>query len=817
VRNLSRTILCLGIAVSSLATLSTAAPVSLQSRVVVKGLSAKTEIIVDKWGVPHIYASTPHDAFFAQGWNAARDRLWQMDLWRRSGLGELAAVLGGSYADQDRAIRLFMYRGNMDKEWAAYGQDVKRDTEGFVAGINAYVAATKSDPSLLPQEFKLARYQPAFWKADDIIRIRSHGLSIAALQQLARAQLMCKGGLAAAEFIPRITPPWNPIVPEGLDFCSIPANVLDEYKLAQKPVVFSARGLQGSTRDVPESGEFADYSLNGTSLGSNNWVIGPSRTTTGRPILANDPHREYGVPSLRYIAHLVAPGLNVIGAGEPGLPGIVVGHNEHIAFGVTVFWITQEDLYVYDTNPDNANEYRYRNQWEPMRVVHETVAVRDAPDRAVELKFTRHGPVVMEDPEHHRAYAVRATWLDAGGTPYFGAMEYLRAQTVEEFASALKHWGGPGENQISADTSGKIAWFPAGLTPIRPNSDGVLPVPGDGRYEWNGYLDRDLLPSEIDPARGYIATANQMNLPKDYPYQLRRVGFFWYDDHRFNRISDVIAGSSKNSMEESEKLQNDYVSLPGQRLIAVLNGIQTADPQLKDLIRWLAAWNGTVTADSPQAALYEVWIARHLASAVIAQVVPSMPESLRAAIPGDTSEIVDLVEHPDQRLGPNPEKKRDEIMLTALKAAFEETKQRLGPNRSMWQWGQLATIRFEHPLSVLATEPERERMNVGPAPKTGDRSVVGAAVYNKEFKVWAGASFRMVLDVGQWDNSVAVNTPGQSGNPSSPHYRDLFPLWLNGKYFPLVYSRSAVDKAAERKIVLVPETGGRIGPNAPKD
>ena len=773
----------------------------------VKGLSAKTEIILDKWGVPHIYASTPRDAFFAQGWNAARERLWQMDLWRRTGLGELAAALGGSYADQDRAIRLFVYRGDVEREWTAYGQDVKRDTEGFVAGINAYVAASRSDPSLLPQEFKLAGYQPAFWKADDLIRIRSHGMQTAALQQLARAQLMCKGGLAAAEFIPRISPPWNPMVPEGLDFCSIPPNVLDTYELAQKPVVVSKQTLQGSTRDASGPRELADTRLPrliGNSLGSNNWVIGPSRTTTGRPILANDPHRLYGIPAIRYIAHLVAPGLNVIGAGEPSLPGIVVGHNEHVAFGFTVFWITQEDLYVYDTNPDNANEYRYQNHWEPMRVVHETVAVRGAADRAIELKFTRHGPVMLEDPEHHRAYAVRATWLDAGGTPYFGAMKYLRVQTVAEFTSALKHWGGGGENQIAADTSGKIGWFPAGMTPVRPNSDGLLPLPGDGRYEWNGYLDRDLLPSEIDPARGYIATANQMNIPKDYPYQLRRLGFFWYDDYRFRRISDVIAASSKHSIEDSEKLQNDYLSLPGQRLIAVLSRIQTVDPELRDLIRWLAAWNGRVTVDSPQAALYEVWSSRHLPAAVVAQVVPSMPESLRATIPGDTSEIVDLVEHPDQRLGPNPGKTRDEIMLATLKAALAETKQRLGQNRSTWQWGRLASIQFEHPFAALATQPERERMNVGPAPKDGDRTVVAVARYNKEFQVDAGASIRLVMDVGQWDNSGAMNTPGQSGNPSSPHYRDLFPLWLKGKYFPLAYSRSAVDKVTERKITLVP-------------
>ena len=303
---------------------------------------------------------------------------------------------------------------------------------------------------------------------------------------------------------------------------------------------------------------------------------------------------------------------------------------------------------------------------------------------------------------------------------------------------------------------------------------------------------------------GYIATANQMNLPKDYPYALRRVGFSWYDDYRFKHISDVIAGSSKNSIQDSEKLQNDYLTLPGRRLISVLSGIQTTDPQLKDGIQWLAAWDGRVTVDSAQAALYEVWISRHLASAVIAQVVPSMPESLRVPISADASEIVELLERPDQRLGPNPDKQRDEMMLRTLGAALEETKKRLGPNRSTWQWGRLATIRFEHALSRLASESQREQMNVGPAPKAGDRNVVGVARYNKDFNVDAGASFRMVVDVGHWDNSVAVSTPGQAGDPSSPHYRDLFPLWLDGKYFPLVYSRSAVDQAAEHKIVLVP-------------
>ena len=318
-------------------------------------------------------------------------------------------------------------------------------------------------------------------------------------------------------------------------------------------------------------------------------------------------------------------------------------------------------------------------------------------------------------------------------------------------------------------------------------------------------MNRDLLPSEIDPVRGYIATANQLNLPKDYPYAQRRVGFFWGSDFRFDRISEFIGGLPKVSVKDSEQLQNDYLTLPGRRLIGILKRISTSDSQLRDLIEWLAAWDDRVTASSPQAALYEVWVSHHLGSAVIAQVAPYMSESDRANISGSMSEIVELMERPNERLGRSPEKMRNSIMLSTLSAAFEETKLRLGPDRSTWEWGQLATALFEHPLSALADEAQRRAMDVGPTPKAGDKDVVGVAAYRgKDFRLQDGASFRMVLDVGHWDDSVAVNAPGQSGDWASPHYRDLFPMWLSGKYFPLVYSRAAVEKETELRILLVP-------------
>jgi penicillin amidase len=776
----------------------------VQRRIVVKGLKAKAEILVDQWGVPHIYASTSDDAFFVQGWNAARDRLWQIDMWRRSGLGELAAVLGEKFVAKDRAARLFSYRGDIRKEWAAYGPEARRNTEAFVAGINAYVAAARADPKLMPPEFGLAGYQPAFWKTDDVPRVRNHTIAFSARLQVGRAQMVCKDG-STDQFLPAIVPSWTPIVPEGLDLCSIPPNVLEQYSLARAPVIFTDKGLAAAAESPAEAMLLAETQQS-VVRGSNNWVIGPSKSATGRPILANDPHYVESVPSPFYIAHLSAPGLNVIGAGEPAVPGIVFGHNESIAVGMTIFWMAQEDLYVYETNPRNPNQYRYRDRWEPMRVDREAVAVRGGPKRDVELKFTRHGPVVMEDVKHRRAYAVRAAWLDTGGAFFMSSSRYQRAKSIDDVAAALKHWRDPGINHVVADTSGKIGWFPAGLMPVRPNTDGLLPLPGDGRYEWNGYLDRDLLPSEVNPSRGYIATANNMNLPKDYPYAQRPISFFWFDNARIGRITEVLEGLPKVSIKDSERLQNEHVTVPGRRLVRLLGTLTTTDPQLAQLVEWLAAWDANVDATSAQAALYEVWLSRHLIPGVIAKTAPSLPASLGVfASDFHTLHIVDLLEHPNQRLGDRPVQARDELMLSTLAAAFAETKALLGPDRSTWQWGKLATVLFEHQLSPRADPAQRAVMNVGPAPMSGDVNVVGMAEYDsKTFRTIGGASFRMVLDVGEWDNSVAVNNPGQSGNWTSPHYRDLFPLWHSGQYFPLLYSRTAIERAAKQQIVLVP-------------
>jgi penicillin amidase len=780
---------------------SAKAPVS-KDRIVVPGLQAPAEILVDRWGVSHIYAKSANDAFFAQGWNAARDRLWQIDLWRRNGLGELAAVLGEKYAEKDRATRLFVYRGDMEKEWAAYGPDARRETEAFVAGINAFVAATRKDAALLPAEFKLAGYQPAVWKAEDVVRVRNATLVYSAVLAADRAQAVCKDGSPTKQAFPAFAMPWTLRVPEGLDMCSIPKNVLEKYSLAMRPVTFAPSPTGQAMNEVPSLLD-PRHSL---AQGSNNWVIGPDKSATGRPVVANDPHRSLDVPSLRYITHLSAPGLDVIGAGEPSIPGIALGHNQDVAMGLTVFFIAQEDLYVYETNPANPDQYRYEGGWEQMETVTESLAVRGAANQQITLKFTRHGPVVMEDPAMHRAYAVKAAWLGTGGAPYMGSMRYLRAKTVEEVSAALKHWGEPGLNHVVADTKGKIGWFPSGFTPKRTNTDGILPLPGDGRYEWDGLLEPGKLPSEINPGRGYIATANQMNLPADYPNAEQPVNMFHADPARFNRITEVFDRLPKISIADSAKMQNDFISIPGRRLAALLGTVRAPAGELADTAQWLAGWNGNTAADSAQAALYEVWRSRYLFPAFMEKFGSSLtPGAKRFSSSFNISHIIDMLEKPGQEFGADPVRARDALMLKTLGDALADTKTLLGPDRSRWQWGKLATTVLQHRLSPLAHEALRAKMNVGPLPKGGDGNVVGVADFDsKTFRTLAGASVRLIMDVGKWDNSLAVNTPGQSGDWTSPHYSDLFKLWNAGDYFPLLYSRQAVEKATQHRIELVP-------------
>ena len=766
----------------------------------VAGLTGPAEILVDRWGVPHIYAASTYDAFLVQGFNAARDRLWQIDFWRRRGLGRLSEVFGDEHVERDRAARLFLYRGDMRREWLSYGSDTKRASTAFVDGVNAFVELTRQDPELLPVEFRELGYEPAFWERADVARIRSHGLFYNVRDEVSRARTLRDMPREVEELRRRREPARELTIPEGLDLERIPDDVLKVYDLATSAPVFGLPTPLDPQGDVlPE--------------GSNNWVLSGSRTASGRPLLANDPHRAAAaLPGLRYIAHLSAPGFDVIGGGEPALPGISIGHNGRIAFGLTIFAIDQEDLYVYDTNPADPTEYRYLDRWEPMQRVTETIDVRGGEPVEVELLFTRHGPVVYQDPARHTAFAVRAAWLEPGMAPYLGSMDYMRARNYDEFLAAMNRWGAPPENQVYADTDGTIAWKTGGLTPIRPNWDGTLPVPGDGRYEWAGFYDADQLPGAVNPEQGFLATANECNLPADYPPN-RHITYDWYAPSRRHRLDEVLARTTDATPESLVALQNDFVSVPARRILARVHELGV--PGGTDGLDLLLAWDGDLAPDSAAAALFEVWYRRHLRPALLTKALePHVGDPLDTTMRispaedllADARIDLELIESPGERLGPDPDKFLTETVALTLPAAVAELADLLGPDRAAWSWGRLHVARARHPLAALLTGIAEDQLVAGPVPRGGSGDTVGNTAYGPNFVQSAGATFRLVADVGEWDSSLAMNAPGQSGRLDDPHASDLFAPWGRGEAFPLLYSRERVEEATELIIELTPAT-----------
>ncbi len=788
------------VTVGSLCSVVNAQDIVATETIALQNIRQPVEILIDHWGVPHIYAKNEADLFFAQGFNAARDRLFQIDLWRRRGLGQLSEAFGPAYVEQDKATRLFLYRGDMKKEWAVYSADSEQIAQNFAAGVNAYIDWLNGHPDKMPIEFKMLNYKPVPWAAEDVVRIRSHGLTGNLTDEVARARVACAADLKWDEIRFKLEPPWQTRVPEGLDPC-LPKDVLKVFDLATQNVRFTPGSMTGVSRQ-PLAAPSDDFALQARAE-SNNWVIAAKKSATGHAIMANDPHRAYTEPSIRYIADLDSPTLHVTGIGEPAVPGVSNGHNDWMAFGGTYFSIDQEDLYVYELNPANTDEYKYKGNWEAFRVVHEEINVKGQAAIAVDLKFTRHGPVIYVEKEKKRAFAVRSDWLEPGTSPYYVSVSYMRAKTFEEFGKAIDRWGVPPINHVYADVQGNIGWAPGGFAPIRPNWDGLLPVPGDGRYEWAGRWSGDKLPRTYNPAIGYITTSNEMNLPPDYPYKERKLGFEWGSPFRHQRIDEVLSKLNRVSIEDSMRLQNDVVSIPARRLVALLEPLSSEDAASRAALNLLKGWNANLDADSPQAALHEIWFSRHLLAAFKEAVLSkTVADSFEHP---DPTVMLHALEHPEMRLAGNAAEQRNQVLLTSLAAAYQEMEKLQGPDSSQWKWGKLHYNLSEHPFSAIVDESTRAKLNVGPIEKNGSGFTPNASGYRvSDFRQTGGPSVRLILDAGNWDNSRAVNHPGQSGDPDNPHYRDLAAMWRAGQYFPLLYTRKAVLGATERRIKLVP-------------
>ncbi|HXV61348.1 MAG TPA: penicillin acylase family protein [Vicinamibacteria bacterium] len=789
-------------ALLALSPLATAEPLSLA------GLHQPVEILTDRWGVAHIYAQNEHDLFFAQGYNAARDRLFQFEMWRRQATGTVAEILGRRELERDIGTRLHQFRKDLDQELNHYHPRGKAIIEAFVEGINASVDEALAEPARLPIEFQLLGIEPGRWTAADVIS-RHQGLLSNVTSELRTARAVHAIGADKVRELEWYRPGQPELeLDPTIDGSLLKDEILELYRAFRGPVEFLPEDIVVEHRADARSHErFQDKMLRALpvgdgsdDIGSNNWVVSGRFTHTGFPYIVNDPHRVLAVPSLRYFVHLVAPGWNVIGGGEPVLPGISIGHNEYGGWGLTVFGQDNEDLYVYDTNPRDPNQYRYLDGWEEMRILRETIPIKGESPETVELKYTRHGPVLFEDREHHKAYALRAAWMEIGNSPYLASLRMNQAKSWEEFVEACSYSRIPAENMIWGDVDKNIGYQAVGISPIRPNWSGLVPVPGDGRYEWDGFLPIIALPRVKNPEKGYWGTANNFMVPDGYPYP-EALHWTWGDEMRGLRVDELLSSGRRFTIVDMMSFQHDELSIPARSLVPLLKELQLDDSRSQQARDLLLGWDFVVDKPSVAAAIY-VSFERRLLDEVATTVVPGPARELIGRL--NKKRVIDWLVAPDGRFGEDPIAGRDAVLKASLAGAVSDLTERLGPDTKTWQYGQekFKHVAIQHALSPAVDVATRAKLDVGPAPRGGYDSTLNNT--GSGDNQTSGATFRVILDASDWDNSIATNAPGQSGNPDDPHYRDLFELWAKHQYFPLFYTREKIESVTESRLELLP-------------
>ena len=719
----------------------------IDGAITLPGLTAEVEVVRDRWGVPHIYAQNLDDLFFAQGFVQAQDRLWQMDMYRRAGEGRLAEILGPDALRHDRAARLLKYRGPWtDEELASYHPEGGRFLQAFADGVNAYIDHAEAAGEV-PVEYELTGLTPEPWTVESsLLRIATAMPTGDARNELDLARDVARHGAAEANRMANPTPYRELAVPRGVD-----------YSIIGEDVEEGLRGFEGTIVRPPLVAPYdtwggADASANlgarETSPGSNNWAISGALTESGEVIVANDPHRGVTNPSLRYMVHLDAPGWTAIGSTEPVLPGVAIGHNGRVAWGLTIVGTDQSDVYVEQVNPQNPNEVRWNGAWEPLRLEYDTIRVKGAEPEVVELKFSRHGPIFHEDTVNHRAYAIRSTMHEPGSTGYLAALRLNVVDDCTEFLEALDWWYAPTENMVCGDADGNISWQATALSPRREGWHGRLPVPGTGEYEWSGF--RDDLPRELNPDRGWVATANHDIHPQGYdpPLFFKRAGPF----ERFERVAEVLSSKTGFTVADSRALQQDAYSASSAEALDDFSTWTADDPELERWRQELAAWDGIYDREDRAPAIYSY-------------VRRAMSDGGGAGGDAEQSEA-------------DPE--------AALATAIEQLRRDQGDDPSQWRWGRIHRSEFPHELVSAYDLQAGER--------SGGAGTVAAT----------GATYREIIDFADLDASLATNAPGQSGRPGSPFYGNLTRLWADGEYFPMSFSREAVEANALHRLTLRP-------------
>ncbi len=752
-----------------------------------EGLDGKVEILRDRWGVPHLYATTAHDLFFAQGFVHAQERLFQMELNRRTSQGRLSELFGELALDTDRAVRTFGFNRLAKVDWANAETQTKEAILAYTQGINAYLDWIGNR---LPVEFKLLRHQPQPWQPEDstaFIRLMMWQLSHAWHGEIVRLMVQQKVGEEHAKDLEIHYPAVHPItLPKGIEF-----NRIGEAGLL-----------------IPEQGPFL-----ARGQGSNSWAVAGRKMEDGHTYLFNDMHLALSIPGLWFHNHLVGGGYEVSGVSLPGAPGVLVGHNDKIAWGMTLAFIDCEDLYLEQMNPESPTQYRFRDEWVQAEVIEETIAVKGKAQPHLErVLVTRHGPIISDViGQPQLRLAVRSMAL----RPSYSLSGWLaldRAQGWDDFVLAMRQIEAPQLNVCYADVEGNIGYWMTGRAPIRSKGDGRLPMPGwDGEHEWVGEVPFEHMPHALNPEQGYIVHTNNKIVADDYPYYLGNV---WMNGSRARRIVQVLETQEKVSRERLCQLHVDYTTLPGLELVQKLQKVEIDDPQAKALCGALAQWDGVLDAESVGGCIYEVLrlqLARNLLLPTLGEEITEqwlgkafspVLMTLHEFYGHDITLILRMLDEPQnwwvQQAGG-----LSTWVEKSLKETAETLTAKLGHDKQNWQWGKLHQAVFPHPMGLQ--KPLDQVFNRGPYPIGGDADTPCQTAYLPhqpyQNNAWAPSS-RHIVDLTDLRQSVAIAPPGQSGHLGSKHYDDLIQPWLRGEYHPMLWDRQDVEANQEGCLVL---------------
>jgi len=825
----------IGVAIFGAITVRSSFP-KIDGEIQLQGLDGPVEVYRDQYGIPHIYASTLNDLFFAQGYIHAQDRFWQMDFWRHIGTARLSELFGESQLETDQFLRTMGWARVAQEELTMLDEDSLAILESYANGVNAYLADHKgSDLSLEYAVLKLtnADYEPEPWQP-------LHTLT------WAKAMAWDLGGNMDGEIeyavmlnnftpeqVAELVPPYpddHPYIVPEYGTLAIETN---ELPAGQRSIMV---GLSVSELNLLLGDVSAKYALlddvlgpRGAGIGSNNWVISGELTATGMPLLANDPHLGIMMPSIWYEIglHCAPKGpdcpFDVTGYSFASAPGVIIGHNDRIAWGFTNVGPDVQDLYIEKINPQNPNQYEVNGEWVDMDIVEETINVAGGESVPLTVRYTRHGPIisgtygklerlegstVIDLPENY-AIALKWTALEPSGT--FPALWKMNlAQNWDEFRAAASEFDVPAQNFVYADVEGNIGYQTPGRIPIRTEGDGMLPVPGwTDKYEWSEYIPFEELPSVLNPPKGYIVTANNAVVGAEYPYMISMV---WAYGYRAQRIVDMIEGApGPIDIEYIQKMQGDGANLNAETILPVLMSIQLNDERLQQTRSILDGWDGQQDMDSAPAALFNVFWKNLLADTFW----DDMPEEYLPDGNARWFEVMRIiVPQPDSAWWDDkttPEiEDRDQIFLQAFAEAVDEMEELQGENMQDWNWGDLHVAVFRNQsFGESGIAPIEAIFNRGEYRTAGGESIVNATGWSADemedtYQVDWLPSMRMIVDFSNLVNSLAIHTTGQSGHAYHKHYVDMADLWRNIQYHPMLWERNTIEANAEGHLRLVP-------------